>query len=130
MRDTKESTPRISCSERVEPDVPVRSRKLLHRNVPKRDVRSTTKPIKTAPCKTAALWGGCFNIRYDAEVSKKNSPSHLTYREKLLRFLFHGRQFGQQESDQENDRRTENYCKVGMQRTAQAIERRALVDKR
>ncbi len=26
MRDAKESTPRISCSERVEPDVPVRSR--------------------------------------------------------------------------------------------------------
>ena len=74
--------------------------------------------------------GGCFNIRYDAEVSKRNSPSHLTYREKLLRFLFQGRQFGQQESDQENDRRTENYCKVGMQRTAQAIERRALVQKR
>lgn len=130
MRDAKESTPRISCSERVEPDVPVRSRSSYIGMCPSGKLEARPNPPKIAPCKTAAPEGGCFNIRYDAEVSKKNSPSHLTYREKLLRFLFHGRQFGQQESDQENDRRTENYCKVGMQRTAQAIERRALVDKR
>ena len=130
MRDAKESTPRISCSERVEPDVPVRSRSSCIGMCPSGTFEAQPSPSKPLHAKQPPPKGGCFNIRYDAEVSKRNSPSHLTYREKLLRFLFQGREFGQQESDQENDRRTENYCKVGMQRTAQAIERRALVDKR
>lgn len=129
MRDTKESTPRISCSERVEPDVPVRSRKLLHRNVPKRETRSATKPTKNRSMQNSRPQRAAVSTSGIAEVSKRSYPPPRALR-KLLRFLFQGRQFGQQESDQENDRRTENYCKVGMQRTAQAIERRALVDKR
>lgn len=87
MRDAKESTPRISCSERVEPAFPVRSRSSYIGMCPSGKLEARPNPPKIAPCKTAAPKGRLFQHQ-EWQRFRRGALPHLARYENYSGFFF------------------------------------------